>query len=274
MAGTLQNVRGLNLRPTPPPPTALDKPVSRPVLQNVQVAPRPAASPATAPRDLVAPRQEPIATAKLEQPAPPKSSEALYPTSSPVVDFLWKSEGRFDPKGNITPYKLPANDGGQWKGDDIEVAGMTPRYNKSERDTLLSMIKEGKPQDAIKAKYAEFVQKKTEGAKKLSDEPAIQEMARDIIYHRGDGGAKRIFKQAFGAKGPAGLSVEQQIKKLTEAARWYENNVVGYRANLAKGLENRFKSREQFALEILKSGQGKKPRIGEIDKGPYYAGVE
>lgn len=258
-AWTASTARGLSGYSVPPP--------SAPAPLQVGKSVAPAGRPAAAPLQANTPSKSnntPSNSGRVESTAPSGVS-----VSQRFVDYLWSREGRFDKNGNIMPYALPSNDGGAVGSDNIEVAGMTPRYNKAERDQLLQMIKSGKSQQEIKAEFAKMVEKKTAAATKFSSDPVIQEMVRDIIYHRGEGGARKIFEIAFGKDGPKGLSTEAQIDRLTDAALKYEidyANLKG-RPNLEKGLRNRFELRRNFALELAKK---QKPKPGQ-DGGPYYA---
>jgi hypothetical protein len=174
-------------------------------------------------------------------------------------EFIFNSEARKDKSGNPVIYKLPKEDG----GGEEEIAGFTSRYNPNE----LAQLKRVKPEER-KNIIMGMIDKKTANAQKWATNPQVKGMVQDTIFHRGDGGASNIIRIAIGApivKNTSLLTPKEvesfnaldpleAISALADARSKYENQIIGTRPKLAKGLQNRFNNaRKYFTTQYLES---------------------
>ena len=175
--------------------------------------------------------------------ATPKQRRAM---AAAIIDF----EARRDSKGRLKIYELPAGDG----GGSYEVAGINDRYNKETVDVLVSMIREGRYDDA-EALAENYIADDTDRAGSWTSIPAIEFYLRDSVFNRGRGGGARILQRALGVKddGAVGKITRDAVKvaeadpkallqKLRDAREQYERDVVhrDERSKFWKGLVNRW----------------------------------
>jgi hypothetical protein len=180
--------------------------------------------------------------------------------STTIADSIFNSEARLDKSGNLQVYNLPGNDG----GGSYEVAGINEKYHGPAAAKLKGLI-EGGQQEAAKSYAKSYIMDYTKTATKLSANSGTEYALRDITFNRGAGGANWMAKKAAGLSPnlkmsdvdrAAILEAQQKdpkgyLQNLRLAASEYESTQVGIRANLNKGLENRFNKRLENSLSIL-----------------------
>lgn len=180
--------------------------------------------------------------------------------TSTIADSIFNSEARLDSSGNLKVYGLPRNDG----GGSYEIAGINDRYHPQAASTLKNMIDSGQNEQA--KQYAkDYIMDYTKSANKLSSNAGTEYALRDITFNRGAGGANWMAKRAAGIEpnlkmnsdaNAAILQAQQKdpegyLRRLKAASEEYERTQVGYRANLAKGLQKRFDDRLDNSIAIL-----------------------
>ncbi len=159
-----------------------------------------------------------------------------------IVDF----EARRDSKGHLVVYKLPANDG----GGAFEVAGINEKYDGPTARRLAALVQAGHYDEAEQTANS-YIIGNTNVAATWTDNLAVESYLRDCVFNRGAKGAARIFQRAVGVRddgvvGPftraaaAKYQPADLLTRLRAAREDYERNVVGYRANFWKGLQNRW----------------------------------
>lgn len=180
-----------------------------------------------------------------------------------ILDF----EARRDNKGHLAIYPLPRNDGGGL----YEVAGINDRYHPEEAAELAKLIHAGRYNDAEK-RAREIIIEYTNPVAGWYQDPAVELFLRDTAFNRGPGaprtlkrsarGASAIFQHAVGVDvdgvvGPETLAAAKKLApkdllaKLRESREWYERDVVGYRANLWRGLVNRWDNAKAAAETFI-----------------------
>jgi hypothetical protein len=194
-------------------------------------------------------------------------------SSDTIADTIIKSEARLDSNGKIMVYNLPSNDG----GGSYEIAGINDKYHPQAASTLKNMINSGQA-DQAKDYAKSYIMDYTKSATRLSANAGTEYALRDITFNRGAGGANWMAKRAAGIEPNLKMNSEAQsailkaqqddprgyLQRLKAAAEEYETTKVGYRANLAKGLQRRFDDRLANSLAIL---DGKVPMTTSGDYG-------
>ena len=169
------------------------------------------------------------------------------------IDFILNSEARRDKNGNLMVYEPPKNDGGI-----MEVAGITLKDHPEMFKKLKNVAPEER-EGLVKQYLSDYTAPASQWA---GDSKPIELLLRDTYFHRGPTGSQRIAQIALGEKVTGKLTDEQiatlqsmpkdkVIDAITKARETYENEFVGRRANLAKGLSNRFQNARKAALELL-----------------------
>lgn len=171
--------------------------------------------------------------------------------------FLFERE--LDTRGHLEIENLPANDGGGAR----EVAGINMRYDGPEEAKLEQMVKAGQ-YDQAESEATKYIIENTDPVMKWCSHPSIECYLRDIYFNRGGGGCMKILQKAIGVKvdgafGPISESTEKaaegdleaMLDDLYTARVWYEDDVIGIRANLDKGLMNRFAEARDFAKMMI-----------------------
>ncbi len=168
-------------------------------------------------------------------------------------------EARRDAKGHLAVYKLPAGDG----GGSYEVAGINERFNKDTADVLVSLIEQGRFDEA-EALAADFIAQDTDRASSWTSVPALEFYLRDSVFNRGAGGAARILQRALGladdgvigaqtraAEAAAEADPAGLLARLRAAREQYERDVAhrDETSKFWKGLVNRWNK----ALTVAKS---------------------
>lgn len=171
-------------------------------------------------------------------------------------------ERRNDAHGRIRLYRLPANDGGgKW-----EYGGINDRYHPAALTKIRRFI--GKGQHNAAEQFAvEYIAKYTDALAGITTIPAVEMFLRDSAWNRGPTGAKKILQIALGVKpdghvGPitrGAVKIEERIpllflSKLRKARETYENIVAPGRANLRKGMINRWDKALAKSTAILSGG--------------------
>ncbi len=170
-------------------------------------------------------------------------------------------EARRDKNGKLRIYALPSNDG----GGSFEIAGINERYDGPMARRLRKLVESGK-QDEAEAIAVEYIASNTDKAATWSKNEALQFFLRDCIFNRGETGATKIMQIALGTKpdGKAGpitkLALADQerfpallLAKLRRARETYENIVAPGRANLRKGMINRWDNSFAEASKALET---------------------
>lgn len=166
-----------------------------------------------------------------------------------IAHHIVRFEGRFDSKGLLKVYDLPAGDG----GGDYEVAGINSRYHPKEAYELRLMIENGEQRDAAR-KAAEYIAKYTDLVAQWTRNPAVEAYLRDCAFNRGPTGAAKIAQMAFGAlpdgrvgqKTLAAIEAKEfhpgALEALREARERYERHFVGRneKSKFWRGLVNRW----------------------------------
>lgn len=180
--------------------------------------------------------------------------------SNVIANSIFNSEARLDKTGKLMVYNLPRNDG----GGSYEIAGINDRFHPQAASTLKNMIGSGQDQQA--KDYAKtYIMDYTKSATRLSANGGTEYALRDITFNRGPGGANWMAKKAAGIE--PNLKMNEQarsaileaqrkdpkgyLQRLKAASEEYEVTKVGFRANLAKGLQKRFNDRLNNSLAIL-----------------------
>jgi hypothetical protein len=170
--------------------------------------------------------------------------------------FLFERE--LDTRGHLKVAIDPPDDGGI-----KEVAGITLRYDGPEEKKLEAMVDAGQ-YAAAQDEAVAYIEAETNGVKDWCQHPAIEANLRDIQFNRGTTGCLKILQKSLGVTidanfGPITEATEKAAESepaaflddLYEARVWYEDNVVGVRANLNTGLMNRFAQARDFAKTFI-----------------------
>jgi len=169
-----------------------------------------------------------------------------------IVDW----EARRDTAGHIRLYALPKNDGGgKW-----EYAGLNDRYHPQVLRRIVEMVKAGKHADA-ESMAVGYIASYTDRAGSWAGNWRTEIFLRDSAFNRGPGGAAKILQRALGVQrdGKVGSvtiaalrdaekDTPALIRKLRSAREDYERAIAGYRANLWRGLVNRWDNVTAAAL--------------------------
>lgn len=211
----------------------------------------------------------PNATAVSQQKAVPAAPAAANPgMAAPLADsFIYGSEVETDKNGNPAQVTLPSQD----TGGTTEIAGFTDKYDPQQLAQIAST-----PPAQRKDLVLSLIDQKTAPAAAWSDEPAVQGLLRDTVFHRGAGGAQAIIHAALTGQVPVGQDGKplasyqltpdevQQIKvmhpldainAISKARQTYENSIYGVRPQLAKGLTNRFNNAQQHFTKLYLGDQ-------------------
>lgn len=161
----------------------------------------------------------------------------------PLSSFTYNSEARTDAQGNPVVYNPPKNDAGIQ-----EIAGFTLADNPEQFNIIKNT-----PLAQRKQVILDLMDKYTAPAANWSQDPGVQGLLRDVVFHRGPGGAQAIIGMALGGQTQkSGAITPEQIQALnqmdpvdaiqaiTEARKAYEQAIMGDRKNLSKGLDKRF----------------------------------
>ena len=196
------------------------------------------------------------------------STEKRIDMGLAIIEF----EGRFDNKGNLLVYKLPAGDG----GGAYEVAGINERYHPTKAKQLKDLIESGQYDKALR-QAAEYIEAYTAGVRKFfpseqeaDANPSIEFMLRDCAFNRGPGGAAAILQIALGVNVDAIIGVKTKeafarnlaehgsmnvLRRLTAAREKYERNSYPWKtgkrdesSKFWKGLSNRWTKVHNVAL--------------------------
>lgn len=172
-----------------------------------------------------------------------------------IVDY----EARRDSKGNIKMYKLPANDG----GGTVEYSGLNDKYHPEVLGKIKKLVADGHHEQAEDV-AVDYIRKYTDQNASYSKVPGIQFALRDAAFNRGPTGSVKIMQMALGVNpdgqvGPitrkgmeaADTNPREFIEAFRAAREQYERKVAGYRANLWRGLENRWDRQEADSLAAL-----------------------
>jgi len=185
--------------------------------------------------------------------APPKPASSV--SRLQMAQWIVNQEARRDGQGRLKVYHLPANDG----GGRFEVAGINERYNPSQCLKLVAMVNAGQ-HAAAEHEAALFIASQTDAAAKWTSLPAAELFLRDTIFNRGLGGAAKILRMALGGVAgsllAAAVSQAEQnpkhfIERLRAAREEYEWRVVGRRANMVRGLIERWNHVRDEALKLI-----------------------
>jgi len=196
-------------------------------------------------------------------PAPPRDPVAAFRDSNHAAWHVVNLEARRDQSGYPILYELPANDGGgRW-----EIAGINERYHPD----ALARIRAAKPseREALCMAHIEGYYRRSTGVERGMYRAGTDFLLMDITFNRGPGGAAWIARaalQALGAEITPGASFGPLTKKLLSdfdtdrpadllghlrnSRERYERERVGYRANLWRGLVNRWNKSESIAAEL------------------------
>ena len=166
-----------------------------------------------------------------------------------IVDF----EARRDKQGRLIAYLPPANDG----GGGFEVAGINVRYHADQAFELKRLIDSGHNAEA-EERAAQFIAEYTDVAARWVTDAGEEFFLRDCVFNRGPKGAARILQIALGVGddgevGPITRNALSRVPphvllpRLRQAREAYEIKVVGKRANLWRGLVNRWDKAEATA---------------------------
>ena len=184
-----------------------------------------------------------------------------------IATQIVKWEGRYNSKGELQVYNLPANDG----GGRYEVAGLNEKYNPDVVNKLVALVGARKFAEA-EALAAASIAKDTDRIASYVKNAGLEAYLRDTAFNRGHGGAVKVLQLALNPKvkadggfGPItqGLLATAETKpvELLQALRVaresYERNYIGYRENFWKGLVNRWDKALVFALEMLRTSEAK-----------------
>ena len=182
------------------------------------------------------------------------------------------AEARRDARGNLAVYYPPANDG----GGAYEVAGINVRYHPNEAARLKALIEAGRFLEAEDF-VGQFTAAYTDVADVWTSSWGVEFYLRDCVFNRGPTGAARILQRALMLRGeslaPDGVDgdvgpitmaamrrqegdVGAMLIALRQAREDYEREDVGYRANLWRGLINRFDK----ALSVARQFQAEQPK--------------
>ncbi len=168
-------------------------------------------------------------------------------------------EARRDKDGKLRVYDLPSNDG----GGSFEVAGINERYDGPMARRLRKLVESGKHAEAEKLAI-EYIAENTDKAATWVKHPALEFFMRDCVFNRGATGAAKILQIALRTKpdgriGPitkAALADQERfpallLAQLRRARETYENIVAPGRANLRKGMINRWDKSFAFASKAI-----------------------
>jgi lysozyme family protein len=170
--------------------------------------------------------------------------------------FLFERD--LDTRGHLEIAIDPPDDGGI-----REVAGITLRYDGPEEVKLEAMVNAGEYAQA-QSEAVDYIQSETNCVTDWCQHPAIEANLRDIQFNRGSGGCMKILQKSLGVTvdgdfGPITEATEKAaeaepgafLDDLYQARVWYEDTVVGVRANLNAGLMNRFAQARDFAKTFI-----------------------
>lgn len=182
-----------------------------------------------------------------------------YSAGLKIVDL----EARRNDDGTLKVYRLPKNDGGgTW-----EIAGINDRYHPEALADLRAMKPERR--EAYAAKYIEDYTLKFTKLDDVQLREGTRFFVLDSTFNRGAGGSAWIVQDAlrnlgyslsrdrkWGPKTRGELAKADQetpsslLHELRKSRESYEREVVGYRANLWNGLENRWNKVMAIADEM------------------------
>ena len=148
-----------------------------------------------------------------------------------IVNF----EARRDAQGHLAVYNLPPGDG----GGRYEVAGINERYNKATCDQLVSLIQQGRFDEA-ETLAEDFIAQNTDLAESWTTITGIEFYLRDSVFNRGAGGGTRILQRALGVTDDGSIGPQTRaamtaaeadptglLSALRTAREQYEREVVG-----------------------------------------------
>ena len=170
-----------------------------------------------------------------------------------MAHFIVDSEARRDKQGRLLVYQPPANDG----GGAFEVAGINVHYHAEVAYELKRLIDSGHNAEA-EERAAQFIAEYTDVVAPWQGDAGVEFYLRDCAFNRGPKGAARIMQIALGVAddgevGPITRHAAGQVPpyallpRLRQAREAYEIKIVGKRANLWRGLVNRWDKAEATA---------------------------
>lgn len=185
----------------------------------------------------------------------PEESLPVVPSHAAYV--IVDHEARRDADGDVVAYYLPRNDGGAGNGLPYEFAGINGKWHAPAVRKLAAMHKSQREEYA--ARYIEDKTRKWTGFERGMFKAGTELFILDSAWNRGGQGSAYIAQNAIEDLGVS-ISVDGQwgpetrkklkdlehdrpvelIKALRKSRERYEVEVVGYRANLWKGLVNRW----------------------------------
>jgi len=165
-----------------------------------------------------------------------------------IAQQIVEWERRNDSQGRIRLYPLPKNDG----GGRYEYAGINERWHPKALHAIEKLVNAGN-HEAAETYARKYIDNYVHKAAELSSLPAVDLFLCDTAFNRGPTGAKKVAQMAIGAKpdgqwGPisrAAMDLAERdpsllLAKLRRAREHYENIVAPGRANLRKGMINRW----------------------------------
>lgn len=144
-------------------------------------------------------------------------------THTPMADTFGKEiinlEARRDKDGNITRYKLPAEDG----GGKYEFAGINQKNHPKAYARINKLFNEGKHEEAEQA-ISDYIISFTQPADDILvaqgvNSAAAEFMLRDIYFNMGPGGTDKVLKRAFPSGKIEGYTSEQDLIQRIYRAR-------------------------------------------------------
>lgn len=194
-----------------------------------------------------------------------------------IVDL----EARRDSNGHLSVYQLPSNDG----GGSQEIAGINSKYHPEELAKLKAMAPSLREEEA--AQYIESYTRRMTGLSESSNlRKGTELFVLDTTFNRGGGGSAWIVQTALRSLGfsvirdriwgpltrnalvEADRKFDRQIiDRLRSARESYERNVVGYRANLWRGLVNRWDHVRDLSLKWNELESPAKPSLPSPSPG-------
>jgi len=183
-----------------------------------------------------------------------------------ALQFMLDAEARRDNKGRLQVYNPPSNDG----GGKYEVAGITSRHHPGMASALKTLIKYGMHDEAEELAMV-YYRNYTSRATRFVRSEALRYLFRDIYLNRGPGGLngtlrftlgqnpttkKAAYKSLTSSEARQIWRMENEnalglIDTVTKAREKYEREIVGYRANFWKGLNNRWAKSRDNAISLL-----------------------
>lgn len=206
---------------------------------------------------------------------PPEASPLLMPSRKQAMEAddhlraaraIVDLEARRNKAGHIIAYELPGNDGGIGNGISYEYAGINGKYHPAAVRKIHAMSPPER--EDYCARYIDTYTRKFTGFSRGALRPGTEFFILDCCWNRGPGGSAWIVQDALRSMGLS-LSRDKQwgpvtrkmaidadfdrgaefVSALRVSRERYERKIVGYRANLWRGLENRWNKSHVTALK-------------------------